>query len=70
MSIELKIKSKALAAEAKFIRLEERKANERGARELATELYLHRIQVVRKAARSTHLARGFFCLLQYCGGDT
>ncbi len=65
MSIELKIKSKVLAAEAKIIALEESRAKKRGKTELLTELHQHRIEVVRKAARTTHLARGFMRGLRY-----
>lgn len=50
----LRVKLKSLAAEARIIRREERRA--RG--ELREELYLHRINDVRRAARSTLLAYG------------
>lgn len=59
MSIELKIKSKTLAAEATFIRREEQIAKKNGNRKLNRELHEHRILQVRRAARSAHLARGF-----------
>lgn len=48
----LKIKLKSLAEEARIIRREEQRT--RGA--LRDELHHHRIQVVRKAARETHIA--------------
>jgi hypothetical protein len=66
MSIELKIKLKTLAYEAKEIRKFEKKLFKAGARlgrqDLvwkANSLHDHRQQVVRNAARSTHLAYGF-----------
>ena len=51
----LKIKLKSLAAEAKIIRQEEQKRPQHKLRE---EMYLHRIHVVRAAARETHIAYG------------
>ena len=65
MSIELKIKAKSLAAEAAIIRREERIAKKRGNRELNRELHEHRVIAVRRAARSTHLARGFIHGIAY-----
>lgn len=59
MSIELKIKAKHLAAEAKIIRAEERKAKESGDTAQLQSLHDHRLHTVRPAARSTHLARAF-----------
>lgn len=73
MSIELKIKAKSLAAEARIIREEEiklkrksRYARERQNVEAATHyerqrqsLYDHRIDIVRWECRATHLARAF-----------
>ncbi len=73
MSTELKIKYKTLAAEARFIRLEKRKAkaqrryalaNSLPAKaqrqgDLAQSLHLHKLTKVRPAARSTHLAQCF-----------
>jgi hypothetical protein len=73
MSIELKIKAKSLAAEARIIRAEEKKlkAKARHAREhqqsdaetghgyRLNRIYLHRTQDVRAEARATHLARAF-----------
>lgn len=56
MSIELKIKLKYLAAESRIIRKEEKLAFKSGDYAKGTELYLHRIKVVRKSARHTHLA--------------
>lgn len=50
----LKIKLKSLAAETRIIRHQEKKT--RGA--LREELYRHRIDVVRKVARDTHIAYG------------
>lgn len=50
----LRVKVKSLAAEAKIIRREERRS--RG--QLREELYLHRIGIVRREARSAHLAYG------------
>lgn len=56
MSVELKIKLKSLAEEARIIRKEEKKAFDAGDYAKGTELYLHRLHVVSKAARHTHLA--------------
>ncbi len=75
-SIELKIRAKALAAEAKIIRHEEQKAKARAthaksedrkqaARSTFSTLQSHRRHVVRRAARSTHLARAFLRGLRY-----
>lgn len=50
----LRIKLKSLAAEARIIRKEEQRTH--GA--LRQELYLHRIGIVRQAARDTHIAYG------------
>lgn len=49
----LKVKVKALAAEARIIRKEEHRSRYQEA------LYLHRIHVVRRTARTTLLAYGF-----------
>lgn len=51
----LKIKLKSLAAEARIIRQEEQKRPQHKLRE---EMYLHRIHVVRTAARETLIAYG------------
>ena len=73
MSIELKIKAKSLAAEARIIREEEiklkrkaRYARERQNMAAAAHyerqrqsLYDHRIDIVRWECRATHLARAF-----------
>lgn len=71
MSIELKIKSKSLAVEARIIREEELKlrstSRARGRKQLATDrldraresLYNHRTYVVRDEARATFLARAY-----------
>jgi hypothetical protein len=56
MSIELKVKVKSLAAEAKIIRLEERRASTPEAR---ASLHQHRVGIVRLAARNTLLAYGY-----------
>lgn len=53
---KLRVKVKSLAAEARIIRGEERRAR-RG--DLRESLYLHRIHEVRSHARSAHLALGF-----------
>ena len=52
----LKIKIKSLAAEAKIIRKEEKRARSQSIRE---SLYRHRIDVVRYEARHTNIAYGF-----------
>ncbi|QGH74798.1 hypothetical protein MAL1_00030 [Bacteriophage DSS3_MAL1] len=71
MSIELKIKSKSLAAEARIIRAEEIKLRDTARNRAALQkpvsklvssrnsLYRHRIDVVRLEARATFLARAF-----------
>lgn len=51
----LRVKLKSLAAEAKIIRLEEKRTHG----QLRDQLYNHRILVVRQEARATHLAYGF-----------
>lgn len=51
----LKVKAKSLADEARTIRKEERRT--RG-EELRAELHWHRVGVVRREARATHLAYG------------
>jgi len=51
----LKIKLKSLEAEAKIIR----KHEQRAIGQIRTDLHEHRVRVVRKEARSTHLAYGF-----------
>jgi len=63
--VHLKIKAKALAAEAKIIRIEELKAKKCGDYELNRDLHDHRVFRVRMAARSTHLARAFLKGLMY-----
>ena len=57
MSVELKIKAKSLAEEASIIRKEEKREKEKGNTERVQSLHHHRTQRVRRAARSTHLAR-------------
>lgn len=59
MSVFLKIKLKSLAAEARIIRKQELKT--RGPSHNATResLYRHRIDVVRRCSRETHLAYGY-----------
>jgi len=59
MSIELKIKIKHLAEEARIIRKEEKKAKERRDYPTLDKLHHHRIFVVRRAARETQLAYAF-----------
>ena len=54
--IELKVKVKSLAAEAKIIRLEEHRAKTPDAR---ASLHNHRVGVVRSATRHTLLAYGY-----------
>jgi hypothetical protein len=53
---QLKVKIKSLAEEARIIRLEERRAKERGDYRLFCELQDHRRRVVREAARESQLA--------------
>jgi hypothetical protein len=58
MSVFLKIKLKSLAAEARIIHAQERKT--RGAyNDTRESLHRHRIDVVRRESRATHLAYGF-----------
>jgi len=73
MTIELKVKSKTLAQESRYIRKEEvkrrnyiryckRTKSNKGSVVSAMErhqLYIHRVGVVRPEARATHLARAF-----------
>jgi hypothetical protein len=59
MNTFLKVKIKSLAAEAKIIRLEEKKAKARKNRDLIVNLREHRIHTVRKECRASHLAQGF-----------
>ena len=55
----LKVKVKSLAAEARIIRLEAKKAKACNRRDLLFGLHEHRIFTVRRAARSSNLAYGF-----------
>lgn len=77
MSIELKIKFKSLAAEAKIIKKEEQK-QKKIFKKIGTgyefydehwktwySLYTHRIDVVRLHARATHLARAYIKGMPY-----
>lgn len=57
--IELKVKIKSLAEEAKIIKREEKKALSKNDRDKYVSLYLHRIQIVRPECRSSNLAYGF-----------
>ena len=65
MSIELKIKAKSLAAEARFIRKEEQKLKGHYHRGMAAGYteeapkHLYTLRDVREEARQTHLARAF-----------
>lgn len=67
MSLELKIKAKSLADEARTIRLEERRLKKarQGNSPQFQSIYLHRIGVVRREARATHLARAFLAGTPY-----
>lgn len=79
MSYQLKIKEKTLAEETRIIRKEERKAVDSfvnaqnvGKTKAAfkhlskfNDLYDHRVNVVRKEARATHLARAYIKGLPY-----
>ena len=77
MSVHLKIKSKHLAAEAKIIKREEAKLKRAAHRyevgdsrrqsrlDVVNDLASHRKDLVRSAARSTHLARGFLRGMRY-----
>lgn len=55
----LRVKIKSLAAEARIIRAEERKAKASGNRALLDGLHSHRIFDVRSAARRTYIAYGY-----------
>lgn len=59
MDTKLKVKVKVLAYEAQVIRREEVTARNKGRTVLRSDLYHHRIGVVRREARATHLARAF-----------
>ncbi|MCA9233250.1 MAG: hypothetical protein KDA57_21580 [Planctomycetales bacterium] len=50
----LRVKLKSLAEEARIVRREERKAHS----DVRSSLHDHRVHVVRKAARNTHIAYG------------
>lgn len=65
MSVELKIKAKSLADEARVIRAEEKKAKAKRKTETVNSLHHHRLQVVRPAARATHIARGYLAGTPY-----
>lgn len=56
MLVHLKVKIKSLAEEARIIRKEETRAKDKITRE---SLCNHRIHVVRRECRNTHLAYGF-----------
>jgi len=58
-SVELKIKRKNLADESRDIRKEEFKAKKAGDTSTLNSLHDHRINIVRPAARSAHLAHAF-----------
>ena len=58
VSVFLKIKLKSLAAEARIIRRQERKTGGKHDH-IRESLYLHRLHVVRRASRETHLAYGY-----------
>ena len=55
----LRVKLKSLAEEARIIRLEERRANQRRNFDLQANLREHRIMVVRREARATILAYNY-----------
>jgi hypothetical protein len=74
MTIQLKIKSKHLAAESRIIKHEECKLknriklkplNEKSLVQSLNSLASHRKGIVRSAARSTHLAYGFLRKTSY-----
>lgn len=56
---ELKVKIKSLTTESRDIKTEELKAKRRTDNETREKLYLHRINRVRPAARSTQLAYAY-----------
>lgn len=58
-STELKIKRLSLADEARRIRSEEHRARSKRKTEMVLSLHLHRVLVVRPAARAAHLAHAF-----------
>jgi len=64
-SIELKIRRKNLAAESRDIRKEELAAKAKRDTALLTSLNRHRLDVVRPAARSAHLAHAFLKCRDY-----
>lgn len=67
MSVELKIKAKSLADEARTIRAEELKLKAKGLGPSAEyqSLHLHRTRDVRREARLTHLARAYLRKMPY-----
>lgn len=69
-SIELKIKRLTLAAEARLIRTEEKRAKAKLKIELLDSLHCHRDGVVRRAARAAHLAHAFLTGRAYATVET
>lgn len=67
MSIELKVKAKSLADEARIIRAEELKLKPVTVANwsIYDSLHRHRVGVVRDEARMTHLARAFLRGMPY-----
>jgi len=65
MSIELKVKLKSLAEEARIIRKEELKLKVERKFYKLNELHIHRVQHIRPIARATHLAYGLIRGLGY-----
>lgn len=63
--IKLKIKLKSLAEEARIIRKEERRLKLAGRGPDITQLHEHRLLVVRRCARETHIAYGYLRGLSY-----
>ena len=63
--MELKVKIKSLAEEARIIRREEQKAKQAKDTTKLNSLHDHRIHVVRKASRNSHLAYGFLRSVPY-----
>lgn len=66
MSIELKIKSKHLAEEARIIRFEERRLKAQRRTELLNKIRNHRVHEVRNENRATFLARAYLRGQSYC----
>lgn len=65
MSVELKVKLKSLAEEARIIRKEELNYKEKRDFQKVNSLHLHRVMHIRPIARATHIAYGLLRGMDY-----